>query len=624
MVWQDVFPNVGPKLDAEHERELRLVEQARAGADWALAALIARYQPPVTRYLTRLTGSPVKARILAEHVFIRMERRLHGSQGGRQLRLWLLRACTEAGLEMLRGPREAKNLRLVESGGPAGLLTSGSSPAVNFLRAGLGKLATMTGSTSRQVRKLIWSNAPVGEAWSPRAHGHFAHIPGDQPANVTSDGEPESEEDGFDTLDPREALRHRMVRAVLAELPYGDAQCLALHLVAGLNQAEVALALGITASATRRRIVHGLTLFAQRYDAAAASLGLPLEFFETPTEASAEDGSRFDSADRPMPMVVTIADDVEADRLTTNEHIAVQPFGHDEGALIWNGRIHNEMKTEVNDATANETNEVAPLIVEASLAHVGEPVEIPEPVAALPPPPDIPLTVTDMRIRTEAHVANVSIVLSSPLTLEDITLPAGMREGETQWPEEDAVRPGQIVSDAEDGTNFLDLNAGNTNEGTANVTDEVRVVPILTEWAALDALPEDAISARHRAEYSNDRPDSRDNEPTSTRGAPDEMDGDEIGRRGVRVVPVLTTAPSPRGVALENADETRVVPVLTSSFSGDGMTPTHMLHRREQSTVGSDTAAGIDAADGVDPPEHPPVALAGRGGIVGETDSETL
>src|SRR5262249_42289823 len=77
--------------------------------------------------------------------------------------------------------------------------------------------------------------------------------------------------------DPREALRYRMVRAVLAELPFGDAQCLALHLVAGLNQAEVAVALGLTNSAARRRIVQGLQLFAQRYNVALASLGLPPE-----------------------------------------------------------------------------------------------------------------------------------------------------------------------------------------------------------------------------------------------------------------------------------------------------------------------------------------------------------
>src|SRR5262249_39013326 len=111
MVWQDVFPNSNPKIDAEEDRELRLASQARAGAGWALAALVARYQPAVTRYLTRLTGNPDLARVLAERTFVRMERRLHGPQGGQHLRLWLLRSCTETGLEALRKPRRARMLQ---------------------------------------------------------------------------------------------------------------------------------------------------------------------------------------------------------------------------------------------------------------------------------------------------------------------------------------------------------------------------------------------------------------------------------------------------------------------------------------------------------------------------------
>ncbi|HZC78001.1 MAG TPA: hypothetical protein VE258_09650, partial [Ktedonobacterales bacterium] len=101
MAWQDGFPLSASRMDAEQERELRLVAQARAGAEWALAALIARYQPPVTRYLTRLTGDPERSRVLAEAIFVRMARRLRGPQGGQHLRLWLLRACTEVGLDAL-------------------------------------------------------------------------------------------------------------------------------------------------------------------------------------------------------------------------------------------------------------------------------------------------------------------------------------------------------------------------------------------------------------------------------------------------------------------------------------------------------------------------------------------
>lgn len=612
MVWQDVFPNVGPKLDAEHERELRLVEQARAGADWALAALIARYQPPVTRYLTRLTGSPTKARILAEHVFIRMERRLHGSQGGRQLRLWLLRACTEAGLEMLRGPREAKSPRLVESRRPVGLLPSGNSPAVNFLRAGLGKLATVTGSTSRQVRKLIWADVAESETQPRHAHRGTDHTRVDQVETNIADGEGQPEVDEGDAPDPREALRHRMVRAVLAELPYGDAQCLALHLVAGLNQAEVALALGITASATRRRIVHGLTLFAQRYTAAAASLGLPLDFFETQVEVPAGDGPRIDGAERNMSMVEALADDLEVDTLTTNEHIAMHPFGKDDGALIWNGRIHDDMAPEVNDAATKPPVEAESLIVETSLAHVGEPLEVPEPVAALPPPPDIPLAVRDVWVEAEAYAsADADIVHSFPLTLEEIALPASVYDGESQLPVDGAPRLAQVVNDE---TTSPDSGAGAKKAVDANASIEARAVPVLTESTALDVPHDEATSA----EYSEDRLDSRESEPASISSGHVDMG------RGARVVPVLTKAPPASDLALENLGEARVVPVLTASLSGDRVTLAHMLHRGEETNIGSDAGAGIDAADAEHPTEQPQVALAGRSGTSGEIASETL
>lgn len=275
MIWQDGFSELAGRTDPEEERELRLAAQARAGAEWALGALVARYQPPVTRYLTRLSGNPDFARRAAEQIFVRMERRIRGPQGGHNLRLWLLRACTEAGLEFLRAPSRPGHMQLADPG-PAGLLTGHTGGAAQKLRAGFDGLANLTGTTGRQVRELIFPSAPP-PAPKPRATG------GPAPARRTAppaggDADPHGAIDPtLDTQDPREALRHRLVRAVLAELPYGDAQCLALHLVAGLNQTQVARSLGITASAARRRIVQGLQLFAQRYEAAAASLGLPTE-----------------------------------------------------------------------------------------------------------------------------------------------------------------------------------------------------------------------------------------------------------------------------------------------------------------------------------------------------------
>jgi RNA polymerase sigma factor (sigma-70 family) len=255
MVWQDIVLFPGPHVDVEQEREARLAAQARAGADWALSALIARYQPVVIRYLTRLTGDSMRAAILAERIFVRMERRIRGPHGAQHLRLWLLRASTETGLDMLRNPHRIQPPRL-QGGSPRGLIAErASSRTTQRLRESLNRITGLPGSTSRQVRPLVWSGV----------EGAAQEYQADVPPLI---------DDELDRLDPREVLRHKLVRAVLAELPYGDAQCLALHLVAGLNQAEVAQALGIRPSAARRRIVQGLQLFARRYEAALASLGI--------------------------------------------------------------------------------------------------------------------------------------------------------------------------------------------------------------------------------------------------------------------------------------------------------------------------------------------------------------
>ncbi len=268
MVWKETFPPASElALDAEVERERRLAAQARAGADWALTALIARYQPTVTRYLTRLCGDQGRARALAEDVFQRMERRLHGPHGGDSLRLWLLRASTEAGLEALRRPQRPNAPRLGASL-IAGLLPSETeSGSQNALRGGIKRLRGVVGAVSRQVRPLVWQGTDITQRAAPESE--------DERMRKALELGPV--DDSLDALDPREALRHRLVRLTLADLPYGDAQCLALHLVAGLNQAEVARALGITSSAARKRIVNGLTQFSARYKAAVVSLGLPEE-----------------------------------------------------------------------------------------------------------------------------------------------------------------------------------------------------------------------------------------------------------------------------------------------------------------------------------------------------------
>jgi DNA-directed RNA polymerase specialized sigma24 family protein len=221
--------------------------QARSGAIWALDALVARYQSTLTRYLTRLVGDKERAAGLSEDVLVRMERRLYIPRPVIDLRLWLLRAATDAGLDTLRRPFKQPP-RLAAASGPALLSEGRQATPTQKLRTTLGRLTQPRGARERLSRP----RDPVMEV----------------PTEEQQDAEP---------VDPREAFRRRLVRAVLAELPMEDARCVALHLVAGLNQAEVARTLAMPPSRARTRIVEGLAIFGRQYKAALDTLGIPRE-----------------------------------------------------------------------------------------------------------------------------------------------------------------------------------------------------------------------------------------------------------------------------------------------------------------------------------------------------------
>jgi DNA-directed RNA polymerase specialized sigma24 family protein len=299
MIWRD-RRSPGEAIDAEGERELRLIAQARAGAAWAVSALVARYQPPVVRYLVRLTGDPQRAQELAESIFVRMGRRVRGPHGGQQLRLWLLRAATDIGLDALRHPPRAQPPRLTAPARPVGLLVGRTG--VRTSRNDAARVARPAPRTQRFV-------------WQP-------------PDDVSSgDYGPDDEGELAAHLSPRDALRHRLMRAVLAELPYGDAQCLALHLVGGLNQSEVATALGLAAPVARRRIVQGLQLFGRRYEAALASLGLP-------DDVRAHDQTAVPPHDELPPQSAPVRAEVEA---TTSDLDVPAAFASAHVATVDNG-----------------------------------------------------------------------------------------------------------------------------------------------------------------------------------------------------------------------------------------------------------------------------------------------
>ncbi len=246
-MWKRDLGPLIPTLDPEQEREQRLMAQARSGAVWALDALVARYQSTLTRYLTRLIGDKERAEGLTEDVLVRMERRLYIPRPIIDLRLWLLRAATDSGLDTLRHPFKQPP-RLGAASGPALLLEGRVATPTQKLRTTLGRLTQPRGARERQ------------------SHPHTS----------MTETLPEEQQDA-EPVDPREAFRRRLVRAVLAELPMEDARCVALHLVAGLNQAEVARTLVMPPSRARARIVEGLAIFGRQYKVALDTLGIPRE-----------------------------------------------------------------------------------------------------------------------------------------------------------------------------------------------------------------------------------------------------------------------------------------------------------------------------------------------------------
>jgi DNA-directed RNA polymerase specialized sigma24 family protein len=343
MVWRDAPRGGEELLDPEAEQERLLAAQARAGADWALAALIARYQPAVTRYLTRLIGDPNNARELAEQVFQRMESRLHGPHGAEYLRLWLLRACTESGLETLRHPRRGRP-PLLGTSSVAGLLTSETTAnAQAAIRDGVSRIRDAMGAVARQARPLIWQSDSQSQEPSRQSPTQPSRdLP---PASTKRQPRPtpliEPDGETLDAIDPHEEFRHKLVRLTLADLSYGDAQCLALHLVAGLNQAEVARALGLTNSAARKRIVQGLSQFSARYQEAVRSLGLPDEivYGDTLTKRAPEPAPIM-TPPEPAPVIVAETPEEADDIVALDEAVLAQGAADqynqfaDEGATV--------------------------------------------------------------------------------------------------------------------------------------------------------------------------------------------------------------------------------------------------------------------------------------------------
>jgi DNA-directed RNA polymerase specialized sigma24 family protein len=594
MAWQDTFAGSTPRINAEYEQELHLADQARMGADWALGALIARYQPTVSRYLTRLTGSSTRARLLSEQIFIRMERRLHGPHGGQHLRLWLLRASTEAGLDELRKPHHTMPRVQLESSSPShprALLPEvpdtqsnedepASSPQHQTDTGKKIGASGRRGTTRRQLRQLIWSaqsdsttaseddetSFPAGAATDTQYRKQAAR--GRRGSEASSgrsrgqlwDGTDEESEvpvDEEDILEPREVLRYRMIRAVLAELPYGDAQCLALHLIANLNQAEVSRALGITASATRKRIVSGLQLFAQRYEAASASLGISLDALEggrrtevmEDVEVVEEDlfalpGQRDEATPSlpPLPSVPSHREPIVVSAAVTNPLPAPEDVGAgDEAVVVWDlppfddiVNIETQPLPNIVDA-ASEPAEPSTAQEEAGAAAFDDEVtrrlvwSRPAAYRQTPVTPgdEVTTRLDKPRRRSAATVGPASSASSSSSTSSAAAAAAGNSGGraaaEDKVVEEEWTYTEQLETISEPPPEELVVDAG------PPVVVVTRTVPILT---TCDEAPDHAGT-------------DHDNSPGATLDSSRSIAGDEA-----RVISVLT----PTGGAASSGD----------------------------------------------------------------------
>jgi RNA polymerase sigma factor (sigma-70 family) len=553
MVWQDGFSGTGAggRTDPEEEREARLAAQVRAGAEWALAALVARYQPPVARYLTRLTGDPAAARHSAEQIFVRMERRVRGPQGGHNLRLWLLRAATEAGLEYLRTPATKQGKPQLEQPRPAGLLP-GTSSAAQRLKASLGSLAARTGTTGRQVHALIFPAPPASTPSSSsgkhrRPQPLLPPVPGDPGSGDVEGATAANEADPYgafdpqlDTQDARTELHHHLVRAVLSELPYGDAQCLALHLVAGLNQAQVARALGITPSAARRRIVQGLQLFAQRYEAATA--GLPPEVLAEPETPEVED----ELADVPTvvldhPLSWPASDEELASSEPTPAPIADEPSEPDEPEPL----IVEEEPEPIAAAPAPEPR--PEIVVDATppaagaplwpdppdIAPTADPFVFDTPAAKTPAPPDARAAASASSLANAIWPSARRVPALTPIALPAPQIPA------------DSAAPADTLDARDTLSASLSDDHANTEGSGMPATDEAplphapaalplpRQVPVLTEAAKAESATQATPAAAPWVERDSGLPRADGHQA-------DSRQDDQDGHQTPRYVPVLS------------------------------------------------------------------------------------
>ncbi len=260
MTWRQYGGNFDNPINPEFEQEARLVEQSRAGSERAFSALLARYQQPVFRLILYLVGDEEEARDLTRIAVKNALLHMPSVPTGFSIRPWLLRVAVLVALDAVRERSES----------PEALLASLQLPAPP-------RSPRIVDADPADSDTMILGVAQLESL-------------ADNPETTIADA--------WDTL-PLDVERE-LIRRLLAGLPEGDAELLALGVVGQVPTRDLAALAGTSQRSVRRRIARALILFQSRYQGVRTEALPPApETKELPSHTSAtRTGPLVDAAKR--------------------------------------------------------------------------------------------------------------------------------------------------------------------------------------------------------------------------------------------------------------------------------------------------------------------------------------
>ncbi len=224
MTWRQHVGGFDNPINPEYEQEARLVEQSRAGSERAFSALLARYQQPVFRLIFFLVGDEDEARDLTRVALKHALHRMPRVPAGYSIRPWLLRVASLVALDAVRARSDSPeslvaSLQLPAPAGPPTMVDATPMPG-------------QTGPFSDSVEMLAQSpETAIADAWD--------RLP--------------------------VSIERELVRRLLAVMPEGDSELLALGVVGQVPTRDLAAMAGTSQRSIRRRIARALILFQSHY-----------------------------------------------------------------------------------------------------------------------------------------------------------------------------------------------------------------------------------------------------------------------------------------------------------------------------------------------------------------------